>query len=85
MVRLLPALTVIGCAVMKLLIWVISESIWTEGTVDTADWGDLRTDSISYHTSSPRLLDRLPSWDCSEAPQVEFISSAWTGMESEKT
>lgn len=42
---------------------VISEST---GTVDTADWGDLGTNSISYHTSS-RLLDCLLSWNCSEA------------------
>lgn len=42
------------------VICVISESIWK------ADWGDVGTDSISYHTSC-RLLYCLLFWNCSEA------------------
>lgn len=60
--RLLLELTIIRCALIECFCF-ISESIWT---VDTADWGDLGTDSISYHTSS-RLLDCMLSWSCSEA------------------
>lgn len=55
------------------VICVFSESFWT---VDTADWGDLGTDSISYHTSS-RLLDCLLSWNCSEALTSNSFLAFW--------